>query len=150
MASSIVTIPQVRLSRARRREAMVGLAFVTPVVLGYLVFNVGPIIASLVLSFTDYNILNPSPRWVGLNNLSKAFGERLFYTALGNTLYYTALRIPLSIALAFVLAVMVKRATLASRLYRSAIYVPSIVPSVGAAIVWIVIFTVVYLLSGAS
>ncbi len=137
MVSSVAVRSQ--RSRARRREAMWGMAFVSPVVLGFLVFNVGPIVASFILSLTDYNILNPAPQWLGLANYQKALREPLFHTSLGNTLYYTAFRIPLSVAIAFVLATLVKKATAASRIYRSAIYLPSIVPSVGSAIVWIVI-----------
>jgi len=117
------------------------LAFVTPVILGFLIFNIGPIVASLALSFTDYNILDKYPQWVGLYNFAKAFDEELFWKSLSNTLYYTAFRIPLSVALAFVLAVLVKQASVISTLYRTAIYVPSIVPSVGSIIVWLIILT---------
>jgi multiple sugar transport system permease protein len=113
---------------------------VTPVLLGFLIFNVGPIVASLGLSFTDYNVLNKNPQWVGFSNYSRAFGEDLFWKSLTNTLYYTAIRIPLSVALAFVLAALVRRTSAISTVYRTAIYIPSIVPSVGAAIVWIIVF----------
>jgi multiple sugar transport system permease protein len=123
----------------QRREALIGLAFITPVILGFLVFNIGPIVASLILSFTDYNILSRSPKWIGLANYYKAFSEPLFYKSLGNTLYYTIFRIPLSVILAFVLATMVKKTSVVSIAYRTAIYIPSIVPSVAAAVVWLVI-----------
>jgi multiple sugar transport system permease protein len=140
MAEAISGRKRAGWSRMRRREAVMGYLFVTPVLLGFLIFNIGPIVASLGLSFTDYNILNPAPAWIGLDNYRKAFSEPLFATALKNTFYYTALRIPLSLIVAFVLATLVKRTTAASAAYRTAIYVPSIVPSVGAAIVWLVIF----------
>ncbi len=129
-----------RWSRARRREALLGLAFVSPALVGFIVFNVGPIVASLVLSFTEYNVLSRSPAWIGLENYLGVFSDRLFKTSLANTLYYTVIRIPLSLALAFGLALLVKRSTATSAAYRSAIYIPSIVPGVGAAIVWLVIF----------
>lgn len=129
-----------RKPRLRRREALIGLAFVTPVILGFLIFNIGPIVASLVLSFTDYNILDKYPQWVGISNFAKAFDEDLFWKSLKNTLYYTAFRIPLSIASAFVLAALVKQTSLISTFYRTAIYVPSIVPSVGSIVVWLIIF----------
>jgi len=129
-----------RWSRARRREALLGLAFVSPALVGFVVFNVGPILASLALSFTEYNVLSRSPAWIGLENYLNVFSDRLFNTSLANTLYYTLFRIPLSLVLAFALALLVKRSTAASTAYRSAIYIPSIVPGVGAAIVWLVIF----------
>jgi multiple sugar transport system permease protein len=129
-----------RWSRSRRREALVGLAFITPCLLGFLIFNIGPIVASLLLSFTDYDILGRTAEWIGLDNYRKAFSDRLFLISLKNTLYYTLFRIPLSLALAFGLAIMVRRATMASTVYRTAFYVPSMVPSVGAAIIWLVIF----------
>jgi multiple sugar transport system permease protein len=129
-----------RLSRSETREALWGMAFVTPAVLGFLIFNIGPIVASLILSFTDYNILNKSPQWVGLDNYAKMLDERLFWKSLGNTLYYTLYRVPLSISIAFVLAVLVRRARASATAYRTAIYVPGLVPTVGSAVVWIIIF----------
>jgi multiple sugar transport system permease protein len=128
-----------RFSRARRREALFGLAFAAPVILGFLIFNIGPILASLGLAFTDYNILSARPDFVGLRNFSSALQDDLFYRSFHNTLYYTALRIPLSIAVAFSLANLVRGAGAGSTLYRSAIYVPSIVPSVGTAVVWLIV-----------
>ncbi len=112
---------------------------VAPVVLGFLIFNIGPILASLVLSFGDYNLLGSGTLWVGLENYRKAFSEPLFYTALSNTFYYCAFRIPLSISLAFLLAVMVKRRSWASTAYRTAIYLPSVIPSVGTAVAWVLL-----------
>ena len=128
-----------RFSHARRREALLGLAFTSPVILGFVVFNIGPILASLVLAFTDYNILSKTPNLIGLSNFANALHDDLFYRSLHNTLYYTALRIPLSIAVAFALASLVRGTGAASTVYRTAIYVPSIVPSVGSAIVWLIV-----------
>lgn len=124
----------------RQREALLGFAFVMPVLLGFIIFNAGPIAASLGLSFTNYNILNRNPQWIGVANYVRAFNEDLFWKSLTNTLYYTAFRIPLSVTVAFVLAVLVRQTSTVSTIYRTALYVPSIVPSVGAAIVWIIIF----------
>jgi multiple sugar transport system permease protein len=128
------------MTRFERREAFWGLALVTPVILGFLIFNIGPILASLFLSFTDYNILSKSPQWIGGDNFGKMLDERLFWSSLANTLYYTAFRVPLSISVAFILAVLVRQAKVTSTIYRTAIYVPSLVPSVGSAVVWIIIF----------
>jgi multiple sugar transport system permease protein len=139
MTASVTTGGRRRIFQARRREAVVGLALVSPAILGFLIFNVGPIVASFVLSFTDYNILSKSPSGVGFDNYARAFSEELFRKAVSNTLYYTAFRIPLSVGLAFLLATLLRNAGSLSKVYRAAVYLPNIVPTVGAAVVWIVL-----------
>lgn len=129
------------MTRFERREALFGYAFIAPVVLGFLIFEVGPILASLVLSFTDYDILSKDIDWVGLKNFARMFQEDLFYKSFNNTIYYCAIYIPLSLILALFLAVLANRAGRASTFYRTAIYIPTIIPSVGAAVAWVVILS---------
>src|SRR5579884_1949082 len=86
--------------RWRRRlgfhEALAGWLFVMPAVLGLIVFSVYPVLTSLYLSFTRYDIVNP-PEWVGLQNFVKlATEDELYRKSLGITTYYSLLSIPLS------------------------------------------------------
>src|SRR5437764_9423606 len=75
-------------NRMARREAGAAYLFISPWIVGFLVFTAGPMIASAYFSLTDYNVLQP-PVWVGLNNYSEIFtGDTLFRQALTNTVVY--------------------------------------------------------------
>jgi glycosyltransferase involved in cell wall biosynthesis len=77
-----------RLSRARRREALWGMLCVAPAVLGFLLWELGPIVASLGIAFTDWNIVS-SPNWVGVSNFRQIFAaDELFWQALRVTVLY--------------------------------------------------------------
>ena len=78
--------PFKQLSPSRRREALLGYAFISPWLIGLVLFTLGPFIASFFLSFTNYSILQPG-RWVGLDNYVRAFtNDDLFLLALNNSL----------------------------------------------------------------
>src|SRR5260221_4899595 len=81
----------------KQREAIEGFLYISPWILGFLIFTVGPMIASLFLSFTNYNVVSP-PRFAGLSNYTQLLKDPLFWTSLGNTLYFTVLIVPLTIA----------------------------------------------------
>ena len=92
------------LSPMRRREALYGLAFVSPWIIGLLLFSLFPFIASFVLSFTRYDVINP-PVWIGLANYEEIFsGDSLFLKSLLNTAYYVVGSVAIRIVLAFSLA----------------------------------------------
>src|SRR5579883_1066765 len=83
-----------RLTALRRREALTFYLFIAPWTVGFLVFGAGPIVASLVLSFTNYNIVS-TPLFVGLSNYREmVVNDPLFATSLFNTLYYTVIFVP--------------------------------------------------------
>ena len=69
-----------------------GLFFIFPWIIGFLAFTVYPFFASLYFSFTNFNIINFSPRWVGLDNYVELFtADPLFWTSIGNSIKYAAL-----------------------------------------------------------
>ena len=79
---------------AANREALWGFFFVSPWIIGFLLFSLFPIFAVLYLGFTEYTVLQP-PKWVGWSNFTEMFsGDRLYFTSLYNTAYYIALRVP--------------------------------------------------------
>ena len=128
------------LSRNRsmqRREALYGLLFICPAVLGMLIFNLGPILAALFFSFTKYSIIT-KPKWTGLANYQKAFTEELVAQSFGITAYYVLVSVPLGIGLAFAVALLLNRIK-GAYIYRTAFYVPSVVPTVASAVIWLVI-----------
>jgi len=119
-----------------RREALYGLLFISPALLGLIIFNVGPIIAALVFSFTQYSIL-ADPKWIGLANYQKVFQEDLVLLAFKNTAIYSLVSVPLGIAVSFAIALLLNRIK-GAHLYRTAYYVPCVVPSVASAVIWLV------------
>ena len=132
--------PASRLTENRslqRREALYGLLFIGPALLGMLIFNLGPILAALFFSFTKYSIIT-KPKWTGLANYQKAFTEDLVALSFGTTAYYVLVSVPLGIGLAFAVALLLNKIK-GAPIYRTAYYVPSVVPTVASAVIWLVI-----------
>src|SRR5579871_5175892 len=80
-------------------EARAGLIFVSPFIIGFLLFTAYPLIASLYLSFTTYDVINP-PVWIGLGNFQKMLTDERFSKTLVNTLVFTVMHVPTAIPIA--------------------------------------------------
>ena len=133
-----------RLGKIARHEARWAYFFVAPWVLGFLVFTLGPMLASLFFSFTQYNVLSP-PRWVGLANYSdllsaEADGERVS-KAFQNVLYLAGYGVPLGLFTGLAVALLLNQAVRGMRFYRTLFYLPAIVPTVASAILWMWVLT---------
>ncbi|RIK43625.1 MAG: ABC transporter permease [Chloroflexi bacterium] len=136
--SATTTVPQSRrrfYQRLSFEESFYGWLFIVPAVLGLLFFQVGPVFASLVLSFTKYEIITP-PEWVGLANYQRLFSDQLWIKSVQVTLYYVALFVPLSLATAYGIALLMSRSIGGITLYRTLWYLPSVVPAVASATIW--------------
>ena len=121
----------------RRRETGVGYLFIGPWLLCFLAFNLVPFIISFVLSFMDYNMLS-SPTFVGLANYVKLFtGDKLFKTSLGVTFRFVFIAIPLRLAFALLVAMILNRESKMVPVYRVLYYLPSILGgSVAVSVMW--------------
>jgi multiple sugar transport system permease protein len=118
------------------REAIFGWLLVLPAVLGLLIFSVYPVLTSLYLSFTRYDIVNP-PEWVGLENyITMATRDALYRKSLGITTYYSLLSIPLSLIVAYMIALLMNQRVRGISIYRTCWYLPSLVPAVANAMLW--------------
>ncbi|MBZ0291614.1 MAG: sugar ABC transporter permease [Anaerolineae bacterium] len=125
------------LSPMRRREALTGLLFISPWIIGVLVFTLGPFIASFLLSFTKYTIIQP-PVWIGTDNYAKILGsDDLFWKSLGNTATYVAGSVTIRIVLGFLLAMLLNAKVRFLGLWRTLFYVPSVVPIVALSMIWL-------------
>ncbi len=138
---SVINLPKIGvwrdLSASRRREALIGYLFISPWMIGFVIFFLGPIIASLILSFTRWNIVG-DPIWVGLDNYATIFGEDLrFKKAVEVTLTYSIFYLPLEVACGIGLAVLMNLKLRGIGLFRTLFYMPSVVPQVAAALVWV-------------
>jgi multiple sugar transport system permease protein len=123
-----------------RRDGRAALLFLGPWFVGLIAITVGPIVASLVLSFTDYNLLSP-PQWVGWENYQRMLEDQRLHQALRVTVTYVVIGVPLQLAAALALALALDRGVRGLPIYRSIYYLPSLLGgSVAIAILWRLIF----------
>lgn len=127
--------------RASRQNASLGrgLLFFSPWGIGLLVFTVFPVMASLVYSFCDYSVLT-APRWIGLDNFAELFQDEVFWVSLKNTLIFALVSLPLGLVLAFFVALMLDANVRGSGVYRTLVFLPSLMPIVASSLVWLWIF----------
>ncbi len=126
--------------RMSQREALVFYLLISPWIFGFAVFQLGPMIASLVFSFTDYDVVH-STAFVGLGNYIEMFaGDPLFWQALKVTLSYTVLAVPLGITFALSLAVLLNQRIPALALFRTVFYLPSVIAGVAVSLLWLWLF----------
>jgi multiple sugar transport system permease protein len=138
---SVHAPPPKRMSLARR-ETLWGLAFLSPWLFGLVVFVSLPIIASLVLSFTNFNLVHPGDfKFIGLDNYSRMWSELLNNGGAGMSLGVTArfalMSVPLMICLALVLALLLNQRLLSGKpVFRTMFFMPVMIPLVASTIVW--------------
>lgn len=124
------------LRSLRRREALYGYLFAAPWLAGFFLLTLGPMLASLWLSFTDYTLVAP-PSGVGLRNYDRLFrGDPLFWTSIGNTIYYTAFTVPLSMVVALALALALNQPVRGVRVFRTIFYLPAVTSGVAVVLLW--------------
>nr|SBO92726.1 sugar ABC transporter, permease protein [Nonomuraea gerenzanensis] len=130
-----------RSTKRSRREARAAYLFLAPWFVGLLVITIGPIFASLYLSFTDYSLLEEA-QWVGFDNYVKMFTEdERFMNSLWVTTVYVIVSVPLQLAFALALALVLDRGLRGLSFYRSVFYLPSLLGgSVAIAILWRKVF----------
>ncbi|NMB10932.1 MAG: sugar ABC transporter permease [Firmicutes bacterium] len=124
----------------RSTETRWGVLMALPAILGFLLWNIGPMIASLVISFTEWSVVS-SPKFVGLANLDRMFNkDPLFWKSLYVTAYYTFMSVPAVIASAFLVATILNQEVKGLALFRTIFYLPSVVPAVANAVLWLWLF----------
>jgi len=116
-------------------QQLAGWLWTAPWWLGFALFLAGPMAVSFYLSFCDYPLLQP-PVFVGTSNYEALAGDPVFYKVLLNTLIYAAAAIPLGTVLAILLAVLLNQNVRGQSVFRTCIFVPTVVPIVAAAVVW--------------
>ena len=124
----------------RKQEARAAYLFLAPWFVGLLVITVGPIVASLVLSFTDYSLLG-APNWIGLDNYERMLEDPRLHQSLRVTVAYVFISVPMQLVIALGLALLLDRGVRGLPLYRSIYYLPSLLGgSVAIAILWRLVF----------
>ncbi len=131
-----------KIGRIERHEAKWAYLFVSPWVFGFLLLTIGPMIASLFFSFTQWDVLNEA-RWVGLKNYQDMFGAdwKAVSRALSNVAYLTGVGVPLGLSTGLAIALLLNTASKGIRFYRTFFYMPSIVPVIASAVLWTWVLT---------
>lgn len=119
----------------RRREILEGYLFASPFIIGFVLFIAFPMGWALVLMFQRYNLLAP-PAWVGMENIQRLIADPKVGLSLYNTAYYALFSVPLQLLLAFGAAVLLNQPLRGRNFYRTALYIPVIVPIVVSAFIW--------------
>lgn len=124
---------------SRRRELTTGLGFISPWLVGFAALTAYPFAASFYWSFCRYDLLSP-PEFIGGANYARLAHELVttqrFGLALANTAYYALLSVPLSIALGILLAIMLSWKVRGQAVFRTLLFLPAVVPTVAAAVLW--------------
>lgn len=125
-------------SRRRRRlkQALEGYLYISPWILGFILFTGGPVVASFVLSFFDWRMIEP-PHWIGLGNYTTMFtADPLFTKSLVVTLNYVVVSVPLQVGFALLLAVLVNQKVRLVGVWRTIFYMPSVASGVAVSVLW--------------
>ena len=128
--------PRRPLTRRGRQEARYFWLFISPWLIGFVGFLLGPMIASVYISLTEWDSFTPA-EFVGLDNYVRALtNDPIFWKALGNTFYYALVSVPLGLAIGVWLANLLNKKVRGRKLFRTMIYLPTLVPLVATAMVF--------------
>ena len=117
------------------REHIEGYLFISPWILGMVLFALGPILASFGLAFTRWNLFT-EPEYVGWANFQKLAHDPLFYKSVFNTIYYTVFAVPLGLVLALGLAMLVNHRLRGVNFFRTAFFLPNVVAGIAMLLLW--------------
>lgn len=124
------------MTRGEKRNLWIGLAFISPWIVGFLAFTVFPVCASIFYSFCDYDVLT-KPVWVGALNYRDMVTDSVFWKSLYNTLYYAFFSLPLCLVIALLVAVLLNQDVRGRSTFRAIYFLPSLVPVVASSMVWL-------------
>jgi multiple sugar transport system permease protein len=137
---AVAAVSRRRLSKGETRSLMTGLLFVSPWLIGFLIWTLYPLVSSIFYSFTRYDLIKP-PIWIGTDNFREIFtDDPRFWTVVYNTLFYVGISVPLGVVVAFLMASLLNTKLVLRSTFRAIFYIPAIVPAVCSAMVWLFIY----------
>lgn len=128
-----------RFQKIRYRQEFWAWVFLAPGLLYFLIFLILPLLASIYVSFTDWDIMTP-PEWVGIANYQELLQNEIIRRSIFNTFYYAIVTIPITIALGLVIALALNRAFFGRTVFRVLYYLPVVISAAATALLWIWIF----------
>ncbi len=123
----------------KKAQSRIGCLFAMPWIFGFCIFLMYPLISSFMASFTNYSILRP-PKFIGLSNYQELAGDTVFITSLKNTLLYAAGAVPLATIIAIALALLLNTKIKGLAFYRTLLFLPTLVPMVAQATLFMWVF----------
>ena len=139
MATSNLFFNPLRPKTNLQRRTVTGYLFISPFILGFLLWFLIPALTAIWLTFTDWNLIRP-PRYVGLDNILQLGRDTLFWQSLKVTTIFTLASVPVGLVVSFLLALLMNTRVRGISLFRTIYYLPSIVPAVASAVLWEWIF----------
>ncbi|MEU7841566.1 sugar ABC transporter permease [Micromonospora sp. NPDC049114] len=141
----MTTLPRTRPRRRRlvSRNTVAGWSFILPNFVGFAGFTLLPVVVLFYVAFTNWNVFGVA-EWTGTANFRRMWDDSSFWTALRNTVYYTVFHIPLTLAAALGLALLLNRKLRGVRFFRTVAFFPYITSIVAIAIVWNQLFSPEY------
>lgn len=122
--------------KRKNKEILWGYLFISPFLIGFIIFLLGPMMFSFIGSFTDYN-LTSKMSFIGLENFKKiVFKDDLFFLSLKNTIFYVVLGVPLTIAASLFFSILLNRQIKGISIYRTIFYLPAILSGVAVYVLW--------------
>ncbi|OHR64621.1 spermidine/putrescine ABC transporter permease [Bacillus sp. HMSC76G11] len=134
-SATIKEVPVTKKKVWRNKTSLYGLLFVTPWIIGLIIFYAFPLISSIYFSFTTYSILQPG-EFVGMQNYKELMSDDLFWKSVSNTIYFAVFYVPLSIIFGVCLAMILNLKVKGMTVYRTIFFLPTLVPQVALAVLW--------------
>lgn len=138
-ASTRTHVPNPPRRRGPRRETLEALVFLAPWIIGFLFFTGGPLVASIGLSFFDWDAIKPA-RFVGMGNYRQLAHDKQLLKSLQNTAVYAALFVPGAIVVSLALAMLLNRQVRGQRFFRTVFYLPTLTQGVATFTIWAAVF----------
>ena len=136
----IKSVTRKRPRSLKQKEALAFYLCISPWIIGFILFYIGPVIASFYFSLTKWDLLSP-PEFIGLNNYVKIFTrDPLFLQSLKVTLVYTLTYVPLDLILGLLIALLLNRPLRGIGIFRTIFYLPSVLTGVAYVVMWMWIF----------
>lgn len=132
-------VKRLKAGKLSKYNALYGYLLISPWLIGFLIFTLIPMIASLYLSFTNCELLKQT-QWIGLANYNRLVNDKLVGIALYNTAYYVFIGVPIRLIFALLLAVLLNQKIRGTTIFRTLFYLPSVTSSVAMALLWIWLF----------
>jgi multiple sugar transport system permease protein len=127
------------MTRKEARQLATGVSFLAPWFVGFLAFTLIPVVLAFYYSLCDYSLLQP-PVFIGLSNYRELAGDPIFWKSLVNTLIYAAIALPAGMLVSLGLALLLNQKTLGQSVFRTILFIPSLVPTVASAMLWLWLF----------
>lgn len=126
------------MTQKEKRNLLIGLSFISPWIIGFLIFTLYPVIASMYYSLCDYSAFE-KPYFMGLTNYIDLFNDAVFWLSLRNTFYYAIISIPLGIFCSILISLLLNSDVKGMSIFRTFFYIPSLVPIVALSMLWLTI-----------